>query len=305
MSTPSEHLLAGPWGLPGELDAELARALEQQHYATALALLRDALPDNPPPRLLVLLAFVRYQDALEVMVSELMPAAQEALALLERATEAGLPLESVAPLREEVEQTLAEETAHELAAERLTPERAAQAPLEEVLEAASRLRASQPARAAQLFLAAAERDEPARAPLHRSEAGLCLAQADLFEEARPLLEATLAADWRSPDLWRDRLQVDWAATLLLEHAHRTQDTAAFEALWAQAQALGRQYQRPFPFSWPTQERLLSLLLERQDGPRAAQVALRLESSREYLPRALAARVAEARTLARRQSTPPS
>ncbi|WP_225410352.1 serine/threonine-protein kinase [Stigmatella hybrida] len=305
MSTSSEHLLAGPWGLPGELDSELARALEQQSYGTALALLRDALPDNPPPRLLVLLAFVRFQDALEVMVSELMPAAQEALALLERATEAGLPLEAVAPLREEVEHTLAEETARELAAERMTPERAAQAPLEEVLEAASALRASHPARAAELFLVAAERGEPVRAPLHRAEAGLALYQAGRVEEARPLLEATLAADWRPPELWRDRLQVDWAATLLLERAHRAQDTAAFEALWTQAQALGRQYQRPFPFSWLTQERLLTLLLERQDGPRAAQVALRLESNREYLPRVLAAKVAEARTLARRQSVPPS
>jgi hypothetical protein len=305
MSTASEHLLAGPWGLPGELDAELARALEQQRYGTALALLRDALPDNPPPRLLVLLAFVRYQDALEVMVSEVMPAAQEALTLLERATEAGLPLAAVAPLREEVERTLAEETAHELAAERLTPARASEAPLEEVLEAASRLRTSQPARAAALFLVAADRDAPARAPLHRADAGIALAEAGRGDEARPLLEAALSADWRSPELWPDRLHVDWAAALLLERAHRAQDSAAFEALWTQAQALGRQYQRPFPFSWPTQERMLALLLERQDGTRAAQVALRLESSREYLPRALAARVAEARTLARRQSVPPA
>ncbi len=91
MTTSAEHLLAGPWGLPGNLDAELARALEQEDYGTALALLRDALPEYPSPRLRVLLAFVRFQDALEVMVTELMPACQEALALLEQATEAGLP----------------------------------------------------------------------------------------------------------------------------------------------------------------------------------------------------------------------
>ncbi|MDC0713021.1 hypothetical protein POL68_31455 [Stigmatella sp. ncwal1] len=305
MTVSSEHLLAGPWGLPGELDAALAQALEQESYGTALALLRDVLPDNPPPRLLVLLAFVRFQDAREVMVTELMPAAQEALTLLERACEAGMSLEAVAPLREEVERALSEETARELAAERMTPERAEQAPLEEVLEAASLLRAAHPARAAELFLVGARRDASGRAPIHRADAGIALYQAGRVQEAQPLLEATLALDWRTPELWPERLHVDWAATLLLERAHRAQDDAAFETLWVQAMALGRQLQRPFPSNWLNQERMLSLLLERKDGPRAALVALRLESNREYLPRALAAQVAEARTLARQQSALPS
>lgn len=303
MTTSAEHLLAGPWGLPGTLDAELARALEQEDYGTALALLRDSLPPEPSPRLLVLLAFVRFQDAHEVMVTELMPACQEALALLDKATEAGLPVDAVAPLREEVERVLAEETVSELSAERMTPERAEAAPLEEVLEAASRLRANHPARAAELFLVASRRDDPERAPIHRADAGIALHQAGRTTEARPLLEAALAQDWRTPALWQDSLHVDWAGTLLLEQAHAARDEQAFESFWAQALAQGRQLHRPFPANWLNQERLLALLLARGDGPRAAQVATRIEASRQYLPRALAAQVAEARTLARRQAGP--
>lgn len=300
MTTSAEHLLAGPWGLPGDLDAELARALEQEDYGTALALLRDALPENPSPRLRVLLAFVRFQDALEVMVTELMPACQEALGLLEQAAEAGMPLSSVAPLREEIERVLADETVRELAAERMTSERAESAPLEVVLEAASRLRPSAPARAAELFLVASRRDVPERAAIHRADAGIALHQAGRTTEARPLLEATLALDWSSPTLYAESLHLDWAATLLLEQAHAAQDTTAFEATWARALAQGRQLQRPFPANWLNQERLLTLLLQRQDGARAAHVATRIEASRDYVPKALAAQVAQARTLAREQ-----
>ncbi|MDY7227695.1 hypothetical protein [Hyalangium rubrum] len=305
MKTSAEHLLAGPWGLPGNLDAELARALEQEDYGTALALLRDALPASPEPRLLVLLAFVRFQDAQEVMVTELLPACQEALGLLERAAEAGLPWDVVAPLREEVERVLAEETAHELKAERMTPELARSAPLEQVLEAASRLRAANPARAAELFLVAASRDTPERAPIHRTDAGIALHQAGRFEEARPLLEAALGLDWASSALWPERLHVDWAATLLLEQAHAAGNTAAFESLWDRALILSRQLQHPFPSNWLNQERLLALLIDRGDGARAAHVATRIEASRDYLPRALAAQVTQARTLARQQSQPVS
>jgi tetratricopeptide (TPR) repeat protein len=305
MKSSAEHLLAGPWGLPGDLDAELAQALEQEDYGTALALLRDALPASPEPRLLVLLAFVRFQDALEVMVSELVPASQEALGLLERAVEAGLPWDAVAPLREEVERVLAAETVLELQAEGMTPERAEAAPLEQVLEAASRLRASHPARAAELFLVASRRDTPERAPVHRTDAGIALHQAGRAAEARPLLEAALALDWHAPALWPERLHVDWAATLLLEQAHQAREPARFEAVWAQALSLGRQLQRPFPANWLNQERLLTLLLERGDGARAAHVATRIEASRGYLPKKLAAQVLQARTLARQQAVLPS
>jgi tetratricopeptide (TPR) repeat protein len=301
MSPSSSHLLAGPWGLPGTLDADVARALEAEDFATALAILRDHLPPQPAPRLLVLMAFLRFQDALEVLQTELMAACQEALGLLERATEAGFPLEAVAPLREEVERVLSEETTRELVAERLTPERAEAAPLEVLLDAASRLRASDPARAAALFQVAARRDTPERAPVHRIDAGIALHEAGRHAEARPLLESALALDWRAPALWPERLHVDWAAALLLEQAHARGDSEAFDAVWAQALALGRVTERPFPANWLNQERLLALLLERRDGARAVQVATRIEASHEYVPRALAERVREARTLAREQA----
>lgn len=300
-SSSGTHLLAGPWGLPGSLDADVAHALEARDSATALAILRDNLPPQPEPRLLALMALLRFQDASEVMQTELMAACQEALGLLERAAEGGLPMDTVAPLREEVERVLSEETTRELLAERMTPERAEVAPLESVLEAASRLRASSPSRAAELFLVAARRDTPERAPLHRIDAGIALHEAGRTAEARPLLQTALRLDWRQPALWPERLHADWAATLLLEEAHAAGDAAAFDALWAQALALGRQIDNPFPANWLNQERLLALLLERHDGARAAQVATRVEGAREYLPRALAERVRQARTLAREQA----
>lgn len=302
MTASPTHLLAGPWGLPGTLDADVARALEAEDYATALAILKDHLPPQPAPKLLVLMAFLRFQDAQEVMQTELMAASQEALGLLERATEAGFPVAAAAPLREEVERVLSEETTRELAAERLTPERAEAAPLEVVLDAASRLRASEPARAAALFQVAARRDTPERAPLHRIDAGIALHEAGRRDEARPLLEPALALDWKAPALWPERLHADWAATLLLEQAHARGDAAGFDALWAQALALGRVTERPFPANWLNQERLLKLLLERRDGTRAAQVATRIEASHEYVPRALAEQVRQARALARELAT---
>jgi tetratricopeptide (TPR) repeat protein len=302
MAPSSPHLLAAPWGLPGALDAQLARALEAGDFATALALLQDNPPPQPAPKLLALQAFLRFQDALEVMQTELMPACQEALGLLERAAEAGLPMDAVAPLREEVERVLALETTRELVAERMTPERAEAAELQAVLEAASRLRASDPARAAALFLVAARRDTPERAPVHRLDAGIALHEAGRHAEARPLLETALTLDWRQPALWPERLHADWAATLLLEQAHASGDAASFEALWGRALAQGWLTEHPFPTNWLNQERLLALLLERRDGARAAHVATRIEASRDYVPRALAERVRQARTLAREQVT---
>jgi hypothetical protein len=216
-----------------------------------------------------------------------------------------VPYEAVAPLREEVERALSEETVLELEAERMTPERARESSLEQVLEAASRLRAAHPARAAELFQVAALQDTPERAPVHRTNAGIALHEAGRKAEAQPLLETALALDWRQPALWPDHLLVDWAAALLLEQAHAAKQPAAFEAVWAQALAQGRQLQTPFPTNWLNQERLLALLLERGDGARATYVATRIEASRGYLPRKLAAQVLQARTLARQQSVLPS
>ena len=294
------HFFAPPWGLPDEQDLALARVLEREDWATALLLLRDHLPAEPAPRLLALLAFLRFQDALTVMQEELVPASQEALALLERAAEGGLSLEQVAPLREEVEHALAAETAAELRAEALTPEAARTAPLEAVVDAAERLRNARPAQAAALFLVAAERD-PAHAPLHRADAGVALHLAGERAQARALLEEALQADWRSAALRPARLRTDWAASLLLEDALASDDRERVARLWAEAQARGAQLGLPFPANWLNQERLLQRLLARGDGVRATQVAGRIEAAREYVPRALAEKLREARGLARAQA----
>src|SRR3954463_8573500 len=100
----TQHLLAGPWGLPDDLDDKLAEYLEAQDYGSAVTLLRDFVPGHSrDPRLLLLPAHARFQDAMEVMLDELLPATQEALKLIDLALEQGIPLDAVAPLREEVE----------------------------------------------------------------------------------------------------------------------------------------------------------------------------------------------------------
>jgi hypothetical protein len=98
-----------------------------------------------------------------------------------------------------------------------------------------------------------------------------------------------------------RLRTDWAASLLLEDALAAGDGERVARLWAEAQARGGKLGLPFPANWLNQERLLQRLLARGDGLRAAQVAGRIEASREYVPRALAERLREARGLARAQA----
>ncbi len=108
-------LLAPPFGLPGGADGRLLHHLREEDWASALVLLRDAVtPGASPPAWLVLLAYVRFRDAMEVMVDEVADAAREALGLLDAALERGAPLAEVAPLREAVELALDEASREEL-----------------------------------------------------------------------------------------------------------------------------------------------------------------------------------------------
>ena len=293
--TPDSHLLAPPWGLLREGDAAVARFLAAEDFSSARLALEDHWPLEPGPRLRVLAAFVRFQEALELGPAERIAACQAALAGLEAAAEAGLALDAVLPLRESVERVLAEETARELAAEWIKTESAT---LPELLDAAERLAGSDPKRAADLLLLAAERDHAALAPLHRMNAGrLLLQEAGEAARARPLLLPALSLDWHTPERWEARLFAEGAVTALLEEARG----AEFEKLWGEAVALGESLELPFPTGWENQDRLLALLLSREMGVRAAWVASRIEASREYLPRALTERIRAARALARGQA----
>jgi hypothetical protein len=279
MTALEEHLLAPPFGLPDGGDGRLLGYLRDEDWASALVLLREVVTrEGPRPRWLLLLAYARFQDAVEVMVDEVPEAAAEALRLIDQALELGAPLAAVAPLREAAEAALDEATREALRLEGLlsptgTPEALAAEELEALAYSWWRGR---PAEAAALFEALANRLGGAPAWLARTRAALCLADAGRHEAARPGLEAALALDWTAPGLRPARATLEAVETALLLEA----EPADFTAGWALAEARGRAVDLPFPSVWPHQERLLARCLALGDGPRARALARLVEARPE-------------------------
>jgi hypothetical protein len=293
MSSDVDRLLGPPWHLPGEADARLLDYLREDDWASAGTLLRDVVEANEPrPVWLVLLAYVRFRDATEVMVDEVAEASRECLALLDRAAELGAPMDGVAPLRTAVERALDEVSREEL---RLTSQLGAAddaaALSDEDLEAcAFVLWRSSPLRAAGLFSQLATRLEGLKAVVARARAGLCLAEGGRKDEAQPLLEAAFAQDWTQPALASERLVLESVETALLEQASGDD----FTALWRLAEERGRALDFPFPSAWPNQEKLLHRCLALEDGRRARAVAQRIEDGRLELSRTLTEAIGQAR-----------
>jgi hypothetical protein len=286
----SQHFLAPPFGLPEGRDARLVHHLEEDDWASATTLLRDVVtPTTTEWKWLVLLAYVRFRDASDVLPDELTDASREALVLLERAMINGAPHEEVAPLREAVERTLDQlSRGEEALLARLGANDDASAMSDEELENVSVLLArSQPARAAKLFdaLAARQKDSPLR---HVSAARAALARvaAGKFDEAKPALDDALTQDWSKRPLADDRLTLEAVETALLEHA----SGAEFIALWHLATERGVALSFPFPSVWPHQERLFQRCLTLRDFTRARALATRIESERTEIPRALSERL---------------
>ncbi len=283
------HFLSAPFGLPGERDARLLGYLAQDDWASAITLLRDVVtPATTQWRWLVLLAYCRFRDASEVMPDELTDAAREALTLLARAAEQGAPHDAVGPLQQAVEETLDQlSRGEEALLAKLGPgdEGDALSP-EELENAAALLQRQQPARAAELFDALAERlGEAPLGGVARARAALCRAQAGDGAGARPGLEAALALDWSRPPLNAERLVLEAVETALLEQA----DGDDFVGQWRLAEARGEALAFPFPAAWPHQERLFSRCVAVRDFPRARALAQRMEAERAELPAALAER----------------
>src|SRR3990167_5197468 len=101
------HFLDPPFDLPGGRDQRLVKHLEDDDRAAATILLRDVVtPTTTQWKWLVLLAYVRFRDAADVMPDELVEASREAVQLLHRAMEHGAPHDDVAPFLEAVEASL-------------------------------------------------------------------------------------------------------------------------------------------------------------------------------------------------------
>ncbi|MFT3712482.1 MAG: hypothetical protein QM817_32955 [Archangium sp.] len=286
----SQHFLAPPFHLPDGRDARLVRHLQDDDWAAATTMLRDVVTSATTEwKWLVLLAYVRFRDASDVLPDELTDASREALGLLERAMMNGAPLEEVAPFREAVERTLDQlSRGEEALLARLGRDDDASAMTDDELESVSVLLArSQPARAAKLFdvLAERQKDSPVR---HVSSARAALARvaAGRFDEAKAALDDALTHDWSTRPLADDRLTLEAVETTLLEHA----SGAEFIALWHLATERGAALAFPFPSVWPHQERLFQRCLTLRDFAKARALATRIESERTEIPRALSERL---------------
>ncbi len=291
------HALAPPWHLPGDRDATLIDCLRDEAWGRAVTLLRDVVtPETNEPKWLLLLAYSRFRDACDVMFDERLPAAQEALALIDRAIAAGLPLGDVSALRTEVEDVLDEETRAELAVLAKLPEPGESlegAPLDLLADGAFRVWAAEPARAAALFEEVARRlkSQPPDTSVTASiRAGLCFNDAGQFERAKPLLDLALTADWSLPHLRQERSLAETAITALMLRC----EGAEFQALWLLGSALGERVKLPFPSVWPNQEALLKRCAAIRDFPKAWLIAGRIEETRDTLPRALSELIAKVR-----------
>jgi hypothetical protein len=237
----------------------------------------------------VLLAYVRFRDASDVLPDELTDATREALGLLERAMQHGAPHDEVAPFREAVERTLDQlSRGEEALLARLGRDDDASALSDEELESvAVLLGRAQPERSAKLFdaLAARQKDSPLR-HVNAARAALARVAAGKFDEAKPALDAAMTHDWSQRPLADDRLTLEAVETTLLEHA----TGAEFVGLWHLATERGAALAFPFPSVWPHQERLFARCLALRDFTRARALATRIESERTELPRALAERL---------------
>jgi len=264
------HFLAPPYGLPGALDTRLYGYLQDDDWASASTLLRDVVtPETTTWKWLVLLAYVRFRDASDVLVDELTPAAREALALLDRAMEQGAPLSEVAPLKEAVETALDQLTREEDALSsqwNIAPESLTADELERL---AFIYRRDVPAKAAALFEALY-----AKRPSPGVKAMAVLSRGGGVAELEPLL----SENWQKAE----RLVLEEVEVALLEKA----SGAEFEIQWRWANEKGKALDFEFPMAWPNQERVFLRLWALGEFRRAHALGERMKEERLELPAAL-------------------
>jgi hypothetical protein len=277
------HFLAPPFALPDAGDARLLYHLEQDDWTAATTLLREVVkPDTTHWKWLVLLAYVRFRDASDVMPDELTDASREGVSLLSRAMELGAPYQEVAPFLDVVERTLDQlSRGEEALLAKLGEDDRSDALTDEELESvAFLLDKHAPQRAMKLFEALQQRAGASeKSVAWAARAALSCVRAQSFEAAKPALEAVLTADWSKQGLSGERLTLEAVETELLEQA--TGDE--FNALWLLAVERGSALAFPFPSAWPHQERLFARCVALHDLVRARTLAQRMEDERQELP----------------------
>jgi len=261
------HFLAPPYGLPDALDSRLYAYLQDDDWASASTLLRDAVaPKNVNWKWLVLLAYVRFRDASEVLVDELTPAAREALGLLDRAMEQGAQLGEIAPLQDAVEAALDQLTREEEALSGQWERAPETLTADELERLAFIYRRDAPAKAASVFDALyAKRPSPGVKALSVLSLGANAGE----------LEALLSENWEKPE----RLVLEEVETALLEKV----SGAEFEIHWRWATEKGKALDFEFPTAWPNQERVFLRLWSLGEHRRAQVLGDRMKEERLELP----------------------
>jgi hypothetical protein len=276
-----KHFLQPPFGLTAGREQRLVSYLQDEDFASAITLLRDSVSaQTDSPQLLVLLAYARFEDALNLASVELAEASREALQLLHRAMQLGARHEDVAPLLGRVEDTLDSASRHE---EALRQQWAQQSPdalslesLEQLVELFERSDVAQ-AKAVQLLLVKRLEASPLF-DVALARLALLEFQCNGFGAAKAALEKALQLDWTVSERARNRLTLEEVETVLLEHA--TGDE--FNAVWALSSERGRALDFEFPRAWPHQERLFARCVALGDNVKARALADRIEDERSEL-----------------------
>lgn len=259
---------------------------------------RDSLEDfvhahDPNGDVLAALAYCVFEEAMTVLVDEVVASSERVLLLLERARKAGLPPATAKSFRARVQRVLREERRREEQVLQLLERPVEQLDFTEVRKLADELDKRGGAvncrRAAQLFqLAADKAPDDLDANYYLCRVGTSLAKCGDWEEALPWLERMASRDL-VPD---DPVLYDSFAMLaynsLLEHAILTRDQEGFLKWWAKAKTCGTK--RAYPAAHNTQDQILQAALD-WDLPEVGKHVLQV-MSRTRRPSTLSEEVQE-------------
>jgi hypothetical protein len=280
--------------LPDKLAKLVREASEDEFWGDAMEAFEDWLDETAerPPAVLVMLAWMTFEDALDIMVDEVEERGELALALLD---EAKLDNVETQRLRRRIETAVRREKERSRGILRTRNQ-----PLETMdrrtlrdlaCELGKSKELADQALAARAWKIAAQYETEAHAIKDCiARAALACANAQEWEEAIPWLEEILAA---SSDY--DGWVPDYACYRLLDKAISDGDISAFRTRWATAVAMTRA--EHFPFALSLQEKYLAFAIEHrliEVVKHLVDVVMTARSPRERKP--IASLLAEASTL---------
>ncbi|MBA3503310.1 MAG: hypothetical protein M4D80_22120 [Myxococcota bacterium] len=249
--------------LPEELARHVREAQDEGLWGDAIEAFEAWLDEagKRPAPVLIMLAFMLYRDALEVMVDQVDELGTRAIALLDEAKQP----KQTAALRREIERAVgrdrerSKQTSEKVAKSRAKPLESLS--LAELRELAYKLgeskKSEELAIGARAWLLVSEQEEDAFGQRDAfGRAALIFAEAKDWKEALPRLEKILKKpadyeDWIAGYAWHH----------MLDKAIEDGDVALFEKRWKAALAMKREDH--FPFSHPVQARYLEYAIEQK------------------------------------------